>query len=104
MREPLELDLDVAVEQLGAIGANEPPGSRAELVDYSQQLPRSPGSALLVPRVKPSVCATTLKTLAADEPRASWPSIVGLRIAKGKRARHLGRDLAVARRALVEQR
>jgi hypothetical protein len=37
------------------------------MVDYSQQLPRSPGSALLVPRVKPSVCATTLKTLAADD-------------------------------------
>lgn len=67
MREPLELDLDVAIEQLGAIGANGPPGSRAELVDYSQQLPRSPGSALLVPRVKPSVCAATLKTLAAVE-------------------------------------
>jgi hypothetical protein len=26
MREPLELDLDVAIEQLGAIGANEPQG------------------------------------------------------------------------------
>jgi hypothetical protein len=41
---------------------------------------------------------------ASDEPRASWQSIVGLRIAKGKRARHLGRDLALTRRVLVEQR
>jgi hypothetical protein len=53
---------------------------------------------------KASVPKLDVEVPAQDESRASWQSIVGLRIAKVKRARHLGRDLALTRRALVEQR